>query len=93
MQNIPIHLIRVTRDRLLSESDWALMPDAPTDKEAWSVYRQALRDFPDTWEPSEIADFPVSPDYVETVEAVVQETVETPVAEETVDDLVEGEQP
>jgi hypothetical protein len=80
-----IERMRIQRDRLLSESDWALIPDAPTDKEAWAVYRQALRDFPATWEPSEIADFPVSPDHVETVQ--------TPVADEPVVDLVEGEQP
>ena len=94
MQNIPIHLIRVTRDRLLSESDWAMHSDAPTDKETWAAYRQALRDFPATWEPSETADFPVSPDYVEPI---VEETTteEEPVVEETpvADEPVEGEQP
>lgn len=86
--------MRIQRDRLLTDSDWAMATDAPTDREAWAVYRQALRDFPATWEPSEIADFPVSPDYVEPV---VEETTteEEPVVEETpvVDDLVEGEQP
>jgi hypothetical protein len=73
--------MRLQRDRLLSESDWAMATDAPTDKEAWAAYRQALRDFPATWEPSETADFPARPD--------------SPVVEETlvVDDLVEGEQP
>jgi hypothetical protein len=88
-----IERMRLQRNRLLAESDWAMATDAPTDKEAWSVYRQALRDFPAIWKPSEIADFPASPDYVETVETVVQGIVETPVAEEPVDDLVEGEQP
>lgn len=53
--------LRINRDRLLVESDWAMIPDAPTDKEAWGAYRQALRDFPATWEPSEIADFPIAP--------------------------------
>jgi hypothetical protein len=71
------------RNILLTQSDWTMHTDAPTDKEAWAVYRQALRDFPATWEPSEFADFPVSPDYVETVE---------PVAEELVDEPLEGEQ-
>lgn len=61
MQNIPIHLIRVTRDRLLAESDWAMATDAPTDKETWAGYRQALRDFPATWEQNEIAEFPSRP--------------------------------
>ncbi len=75
--------MRSTRDSMLANSDWAMVTDAPTDKESWAAYRQALRDFPATWEPSEIADFPVSPDYVEPV------FEEIPVA----DDLVEGEQP
>lgn len=56
-----MHLVRVTRDRLLAESDWAMMPDAPTDKTAWTTYRQALRDFPATWEPAETVNFPEVP--------------------------------
>lgn len=53
--------MRIHRDRLLKESDWAILPDAPTDKEAWGAYRQALRDFPATWEPGPEADFPNPP--------------------------------
>ena len=53
--------MRIQRDRLLSDSDWAMATDAPTDKTAWATYRQALRDFPTTWEPSETADFPEMP--------------------------------
>jgi hypothetical protein len=49
------------RNRLLSECDWAMSPDAPTDKTAWAIYRQALRDFPATWEPAETANFPEMP--------------------------------
>ena len=49
------------RDCLLVESVWTMHTDAPTDKTAWATYRQALRDFPATWEPNEIADFPRSP--------------------------------
>jgi len=33
-----------TRNKLLSESDWTQLPDAPVDKEAWASYRQKLRD-------------------------------------------------
>lgn len=36
--------IRSCRDALLTECDWTMMPDAPTDKAAWAAYRQALRD-------------------------------------------------
>lgn len=36
--------IRYKRNRLLRSSDWTQVPDAPVDKEAWTKYRQALRD-------------------------------------------------
>lgn len=36
--------VRWKRSQLLTESDWAMNPDTPTDKEAWGAYRQALRD-------------------------------------------------
>jgi hypothetical protein len=32
------------RYKLLVESDWTVLPDAQTDKEAWTTYRQVLRD-------------------------------------------------
>jgi hypothetical protein len=41
--------IRLQRDRLLAESDWTQLADAPlTDEEktAWAAKRQALRDVP-----------------------------------------------
>jgi len=38
--------IRDLRDRLLAESDWTQVSDAPTDKLAWASYRQSLRDIP-----------------------------------------------
>jgi hypothetical protein len=53
--------MRHQRNLLLSESDWAMTPDATTDKTAWTEYRQALRDFPSTWQVGEIADFPDKP--------------------------------
>ena len=38
-------LVRAKRDRLLLASDWTQLPDVPlATKEAWAVYRQALRD-------------------------------------------------
>jgi hypothetical protein len=36
--------IRAERNRLLADSDWTQLADAPVDKAAWSAYRQALRD-------------------------------------------------
>jgi hypothetical protein len=46
--------MRLHRDRLLKESDWTQLPDAP-------CYRQALRDFPTTWTAGPEADFPDTP--------------------------------
>ena len=38
--------VRAERDRLLAESDWTQVADAPVDQAAWATYRQALRDIP-----------------------------------------------
>jgi hypothetical protein len=53
--------MRNHRDRLLKESDWTQLPDAPVDREAWATYRQTLRDFPATWTAGPEADFPDTP--------------------------------
>lgn len=43
-----LDVIRKERNRLLSESDWRVLPDSPIpNKQEWYVYRQALRDFPE----------------------------------------------
>lgn len=57
--------MRVARDGLLMRCDWTQHLDAPVDRAAWAAYRQALRDFPATWEPGPIADFPNPPGYVQ----------------------------
>lgn len=44
--------VRAERNRLLSESDWTQVLDAPVNRSAWATYRQALRDI------SEQAGFP-----------------------------------
>ena len=56
-----IERMRLRRDALLVESDWAMIPDTPTDKTAWAEYRQALRDFPKTWKPAPTVNFPEKP--------------------------------
>ena len=53
--------MRLHRDRLLKESDWTQVDDAPVDRQAWAEYRQALRDFPATWIAGPTADFPDTP--------------------------------
>jgi hypothetical protein len=35
---------RADRDRRLAACDWTQVADAPVDRAAWAVYRQALRD-------------------------------------------------
>lgn len=37
---------RVERNRRIAECDWTQVADSPVDKQAWAVYRQALRDLP-----------------------------------------------
>ena len=56
-----IERMRLRRDQLLVESDWAMIPDTPTDKTAWATYRQTLRDFPATWTPATTVNFPDKP--------------------------------
>lgn len=57
--------IREKRDKLLAESDWTQVTDSPLpaeDKEAWAVYRQALRNIPEQpGFPYEV-DYPEKPD-------------------------------
>jgi hypothetical protein len=36
--------VRYQRNRLLSETDWTQVLDAPVDRSVWAVYRQSLRD-------------------------------------------------
>lgn len=55
--------VRYQRDKLLTACDWRILPDAPIspeDREAWLVYRSALRDITDQLDPLAIF-WPVSP--------------------------------
>ena len=41
------NVVRIERNKLLSESDWTIVPDSPlsdSKKAEWQTYRQALRD-------------------------------------------------
>lgn len=56
--------MRAQRDVWLATSDWTQTLDAPlTDEQraAWAVYRQALRDATDNWEPAPTWDAPDPP--------------------------------
>jgi hypothetical protein len=54
-------LMRMNRDLLLQRSDWRVMSDRP-DSAEWVEWRQKLRDFPETWQPSDVVNFPDSPE-------------------------------
>ena len=54
-------LVKTQRIKLLAESDWTQMPDvALSNKEAWAVYRQALRDITNQTDPFNIT-WPTAP--------------------------------
>lgn len=58
-----ISYVRSERDKLLSSSDWTVLPDSPLDdvkRSEWVVYRQALRDLPQTVDINNIV-FPEKP--------------------------------
>jgi hypothetical protein len=39
--------VRAKRNKLLADSDWTQILDAPVDRTAWAAYRQELRDITD----------------------------------------------
>lgn len=53
--------IRIKRDALLSSSDYTQMSDWPGDKAAWAVYRQTLRDIPQSYTAPEDVVWPTPP--------------------------------
>jgi hypothetical protein len=53
--------LRLWRNAELKACDWTQVDDAPVDKTAWAIYRQALRDLPaQSSDPTELV-FPVKP--------------------------------
>lgn len=48
-------VVRSQRNQLLSASDWTQLPDVPlATKDAWAIYRQALRDITNQPDPFNI---------------------------------------
>jgi len=54
--------IKLWRNAELIRTDWTMHTDAPTDKQAWAKYRQALRDLPAQGGSADNAKIPSSPD-------------------------------
>jgi hypothetical protein len=53
--------IRAKRDSILQQSDYTQLLDWPGDKNAWAVYRQALRDLPQDYIYANRVIWPTSP--------------------------------
>lgn len=61
--NAILEKIKLKRNKLLIESDWTQLEDFPhsaAKKKEWKTYRQALRDFPETYDPANPI-WPVAP--------------------------------
>lgn len=56
--------VRETRNRLLAESDWTMAADIPESVNVfeWEMYRQRLRELPQTIESPKNVFFPISPE-------------------------------
>ena len=58
-------IIRNERDKLLKESDYLILADAPvneTQKQEWTTYRQALRDIPQDYDSPDEVVYPDKPE-------------------------------
>lgn len=53
--------LRFWRDAELARTDWTQISDAPVDKNAWAVYRQALRDLPKSDKDPRAIELPIAP--------------------------------
>ena len=53
--------LRYYRDKLLRETDWMSLPDAPTMSDAWKKYRQELRDITKTYKTLDDVKWPTKP--------------------------------
>ena len=58
-------IIRAERGKLLRESDYLILADAPVDetqKQEWTTYRQALRDIPQDYDSPDEVVYPDKPE-------------------------------
>jgi len=58
-------IIRNERDKLLKESDYLILADAPVDetqKQEWTTYRQVLRDIPQDYDSPDDVTYPDKPE-------------------------------
>jgi len=53
--------IRSKRNGFLTQSDWTQLEDSKENKDAWAIYRQELRDIPQTFSTPESVIWPSKP--------------------------------
>lgn len=53
--------IRSKRNGFLAQSDWTQLEDYSGNKETWAIYRQELRDIPQTFSTAESVIWPLKP--------------------------------
>jgi hypothetical protein len=53
--------VRSERNILLSKSDWTQLDDSKENKEDWAIYRQELRDIPQTFSTPDSVIWPSKP--------------------------------
>ena len=53
------------RNAELINTDWTMISDVPTDKQAWATYRQTLRDLPAQGGLADEVVFPIKPEVTE----------------------------
>jgi len=53
--------IRSRRNGFLTQSDWTQLEDSKENKDAWAIYRQELRDIPQTFSTPESVIWPQKP--------------------------------
>tara|TARA_R110000822_G_scaffold307858_1_gene435308 strand:- start:72 stop:449 length:378 start_codon:yes stop_codon:yes gene_type:complete len=54
--------LRITRNKLLLNSDWTQVSDSPVSKSDWATYRQSLRDLPSNTEDPSNVNWPNEPE-------------------------------
>ena len=57
----PLNEVRIERNKLLQQTDWMSLPDAPTMSDAWKKYRQELRDITKTYKTLDEVKWPTKP--------------------------------
>lgn len=56
------HKFKIERTMMLANSDWTQLSDSPVNKEEWAIYRQTLRDLPESVDDPFKVEWPTPPE-------------------------------